>query len=208
MDEQISEKEQTKVKLAALLHDIDDTKYFPDNKNYENARQILTETINDELSNSDIEDIIKMISWVSSSKNGDTIPEEAYKEYLLYPRYADRLEALGLIGLWRTLEYTLTKKARLFTDDTPRAQNEKDLFENIATLDRYKKYSGASVSMMDHFYDKLLRLGVYPIYNKYFDSETKKRQQPLIDVALYFGSHRSITEKELENYIRVYKLTT
>ena len=199
-----TEKEKTKVKLAALLHDIDDAKYFPNNKNYENARQILSNTVSDkdELSCSDIDDIIKMISWVSSSKNGDVIPEEARnKEYLLYPRYADRLEALGITGIWRTLEYTLKKGAPLFTRDTLKAHNEEDLFTNIATPERYKQYSGASSSMMDHFYDKLLRLGVYPIRNKYFDSETEKRQQPLIDIALYFGKN-SITEAELENYTR------
>ena len=59
--------------------------------------------------------------------------------------------------------------------------------------------------MIDHFYDKLLRLGVYPIKNEYFESETKKRQQPLIDTILYFGnSSDDLTEDELKNYIEKY----
>jgi HD superfamily phosphodiesterase len=219
---EISDKEKMKVKLAALLHDIDDSKYFPNNKLYENAKTILLEARNDEieLSNKDIDDIIKIISWVSSSVNGDMIPKEAEeKEYLLYPRYADRLEALGIIGVERTLHYTLKQKKKgnpkgvLFTKDTPKATDKDMLFENIATIKRYNSYKGSSDSMIDHFYDKLLRFGVYPIYNKYFDIETKKRQDPLIDIVLYFGKTDDITEDDLEKYIEEYiqkniKLTT
>src|SRR5579871_3224093 len=59
--------------LASLLHDADDPKFFS-NKNNENARKILSNLPKD-----DVEKIVKMINYVSSSKNGDTIPEE-YKE--------------------------------------------------------------------------------------------------------------------------------
>ena len=208
----ISEKDKTKVKLAALLHDIDDAKYFPNNKTYENARMILTEVNTGELSDGDIEDIIEMISWVSSSVNGDRIPEKALKkEYLLYPRYADRLEALGLFGVERTLHYTLKQKQQnkpkgvLFTKATLKGVTADDIFNNIATQKRYESYGIASDSMIDHFYDKLLRLGVYPIKNDYFESETKKRQQPLIDIVLFFGrSSDDLTEDELKNYIEDY----
>ena len=102
-------KEKFKVQLAALLHDIDDSKYFGDN-DYENAKLILHEVDRDTniLSLRDKNDVIQMIKWVSSTKNGDDIPDKVVgKEYLLYPRYADRLEALGIIGLERTLHYTL-----------------------------------------------------------------------------------------------------
>lgn len=213
-EDQLSEKDELKVKLAALLHDIDDAKYFPNNKKYENARMILTEVNTDknELSDGDIEDIIEMISWVSSSVNGDRIPEKAINnEYLLYPRYADRLEALGLIGVERTLHYTLKQKQKgnpkgvLFTKETLKGISADDIFNNIATQKRYESYSTASDSMIDHFYDKLLRLGVYPIKNDYFESETKKRQQPLIDIVLFFGrSSDDLTEDELKNYIEDY----
>ena len=40
---------------------------------------------------------------------------------------------------------------------------------------------------MDHFYDKLLRLGTYPISNRYFDSETRDRIKPLVDFCLEFS---------------------
>lgn len=219
----IDEKEVFKVRLAALLHDIDDSKYFGENE-YENANHILDEMDKDSkvLSSKDKEDIIQMIKWVSSSKNGDKIPEEAVgKEYLLYPRYADRLEALGVIGLERTLHYTLNKakkegkydekKKEFLTEapetlfikngskeDTKRASNLEDLYNNVATLERYESYSKGSNSMMDHFYDKLLRLGKYPIKNKYFELETEKRQEPLETIALEFGRNPDMTEIELK----------
>ena len=220
----IDEKEIFKVRLAALLHDIDDSKYF-DNNHYENAKYILDQVDKDSniLSEKDKNDIIQMIEWVSSSKNGDRIPPEAVgKEYLLYPRYADRLEALGIIGLERTLHYTLNKaqkegkydnKNNIFLTeypetlfikkgdvlvDTKRATDLEDLYNNIATLERYQSYSKGSKSMMDHFYDKLLRLGKYPIDNVYFNAETQKRQGPLEDIALEFGRNPDMTERELK----------
>lgn len=208
----ISEKEKIKIQLAALLHDIDDHKYFPNNKNYNNARKILVETRKNEneLSNDDIDDIIEMISWVSSSINGDFIPKKAiFKEYLLYPRYADRLEALGIIGVKRALQYTLKQqkegnpKGILFDIYTPKARDEIRLWD-IASDFRYREYTGTSKSMIDHFYDKLLRLGKFPIRNIYFDKETYKRLQPLIDITLYFGTTDNITEKELKEYIEDY----
>ena len=54
----IPERYKLLVKLAALLHDIDDSKYF-DNSNYDNARLILNKKKNlDNLSEDDIESII------------------------------------------------------------------------------------------------------------------------------------------------------
>jgi len=214
----IDPKEILKVKLAALLHDIDDSKYFPSSVEYENARYILSkaneysEYSTSDIKAEDIDDIIEMISWVSSSKNGDTIPKKVsdINSYLLYPRYADRLEAIGIIGLERTLEYSLKRKNQgnpkgaLFLKSTSRATTEDELFGSIATKERYESYSGASDSMIDHFYDKLLRIGVFPISNLYFESICRQRQKPLIDVVLEFGSKPDITEDELEELMRHY----
>ncbi len=214
----IEPKELLKVKLAALLHDIDDSKYFGETTGYPNARTILSQTAHlgsIQLEPTDIDDIIEIIEWISSSKNGDRIPDKVLatgKEYLLYPRYADRLEAIGIIGLDRTLKYTLKLKNKgdpggiLFDEQTERATDESELFERVATEERYRSYSSASRSMIDHFYDKLLRLGKFPIYNKYFAQECANRQQPLIDIALEFGRNKDITEEELKelmvNYIQ------
>ncbi len=206
----ISIKDKTKIMIAGALHDMDDRKYFPLSTNFDNARLIINRTnenrrldYSDKMSDEDIEDIIKMISWVSSSKNGDTIPDEAIRHpELLYPRYADRLEAIGLIGLYRTLHYTLKVGDHLFNSETLKAHTEEELFNQVATRERYDNYIGKikSDTMIDHFYDKLLRACDFPIDNEFFRIECAKRKQPLIDVALYFGNN-DITEKELKNYI-------
>ncbi len=212
-DKPIDEKDLLKVKLAALLHDIDDSKYFGETEGYPNARAILSETAISDLEPSDIDDIIEMIDWVSSSKNGDRIPEKVLatgKEYLLYPRYADRLEAIGIIGLDRTLNYTIKLKKKgdprgiLFDESTERANNKSELFDRIATEERYRSYNTGSRSMMDHFYDKLLRIGTFPIANRYFEKECATRQQPLIDIALEFGRNKDITEEQLKKLMEDY----
>ena len=66
-DNEIYEKTSLSIKIVALLHDVDDGKYF-DNKGYKNTRAVLRDTTHtDKLSQDDIELIIKIISRVSAS---------------------------------------------------------------------------------------------------------------------------------------------
>ena len=199
-DYELSDDDKLAVLLAALLHDADDGKFFPEHKNYENLRKILKKTGK---SDSFIENVVYMVSIVSASKNGDTIPEQVRgKEWMLIPRYADRIEAIGIIGIERCYTYTKNvSKMPLYLDDTPRPKTEKEIWE-FATEERYNSYKGKSKSMIDHYYDKLLRLSTFPIRNKYFDSECKKRRQPLIDFLIYFGEKGTITYEEVEKFIK------
>jgi uncharacterized protein len=191
------EKIKRCVKLAALLHDADDRKFFPNNQNYENLRQIL-----DDLPSDEIDLIIKMISLVSSSKNGDRIPEDAIKnEWLLYPRYADRLEAIGIIGIERCFQYALTSKNPLYISTTPYVTTEEELWK-VASIERYNRYTGYSDSMIDHYYDKLLCASIFPIRNKYFDKETELRRKPLIDFILMFGKNKQISNEDIITFIK------
>jgi uncharacterized protein len=192
----ISEEQKEAVLLAALLHDADDGKFFKYHINNENLRTVIIDK-SDEF----IELVVKMVNWVSSSKNGDSIPEETIgKDWMLIPRYADRLEAIGMIGVKRCFTYTMNTSAPLYTEQTPRPKNEEELWK-IASQERYQSYSGNSPSMIDHFYDKLLRLAVYPIRNPYFDAECKKRIQPLIDFVLKFGSGKLLTKEQIQEFI-------
>ena len=191
------------IKLAGLLHDIDDRKYFPNSLDYDNARYILSKITG--FTQQDIDIIIKMISWVSSSNNGDRIPVELIGNDIhiyLIPRYADRLDALGYYGLYRTLHYTLKVGDMLFNEHTLKAKTREELFDNVATLERYGNYVGKNKSdtMIDHFYDKLLRASYFPIDNQYFDEQCTIMREPMIKVALYFGTH-DITQEELKEYI-------
>lgn len=198
----ISEEDKLAVLLAALLHDADDGKFFPTHHNYENLRRILRDNGK---SPAFIEKVAYMVSIVSASKNGDNIPPEVVgKEWMLIPRYADRLEAIGMIGIERCLTYTINvSKMPLYIATTPRPTTEKEIWA-LATEERYAQYSkGAkSKSMIDHYYDKLIRLSVFPIKNKYFDAECEVRRRPLIDFLLWFGEKGEITQDDVEKFIK------
>ena len=70
------------MQLSALLHDADDKKYFPENKAYENARQVMTKSLK-EAKNAGVDvkaikrETIEIISYVSASDNGNSVPERA-----------------------------------------------------------------------------------------------------------------------------------
>jgi hypothetical protein len=48
--------------------------------------------------------------------------------------------------------------------------------------------------MMDHFFDKLVAITIFPISNTYFDEETKIRRQPILDFVKYFCIHGEIMQ--------------
>ena len=75
----LTQEQYNCVLLASLLHDADDRKFFPNNFNHENVKAVLYDYNKESL-----ELIIKMISLVSSSKNGDSIPEEAINNEWLF----------------------------------------------------------------------------------------------------------------------------
>lgn len=173
-------REKYKVIFGAILHDIDDDKFF-NTDNCDNARNILSK-IN--LCFDDIEQIIRIIKYVSCSENHNNIPNEATNnEYLLYPRYADRLDTLGLNGVIRCYQYTKTKKGPLYVNTTMKPQTVDNIWE-IATPERYENYKGNSASMIDHYYDKILQLGNFETENCYFKS--KQSIKPFFDVIQKF----------------------
>lgn len=171
------------IELAALLHDADDRKYFPKNQNFENARNIVR------IVAPGIEElVITMIVYISASKNQNNVPEDAVNHpWLLYPRWADRLEAIGWTGVVRAWDYAIESNLPLFTDRTARVRDELPLFNKIATKKRFDEYSGKSESMIDHYYDKLLRVCDMETDNAYFLTIARMRCKPLVAVCLAFG---------------------
>jgi len=196
----LTKNEIKNILLAALLHDADDRKFFPNNKNYENLSLILKDE-NDEV----INQVITMVNLVSSSKNGDRIPNYVIgKEWMLIPRYADRLEAIGIVGISRCFKYGKTTNNKLYCNNTPRCFTVEEIWNN-ASEERYNNYNGESQSMMDHYFDKLIRLTLFPIRNKFLDYESSKRRQPIIDFVLFFSIKKNMTEQDIEDFIANYK---
>ncbi|MBR5974718.1 MAG: HD domain-containing protein [Clostridiales bacterium] len=86
------------VSLAALLHDVDDTKLFR-TKDNANAREFLRAQNVEEKR---IDSICAVINAVSFSKNKGTAPETIEGKIV---QDADRLDAMGAIGIARTFAY-------------------------------------------------------------------------------------------------------
>ena len=150
--EDLSDKTKELIILAGLLHDLDDHKLFPDNSDYENARFVLKD-----YSNEDVNLIIDMISLVSCSVNGDS---DAPEKWMLIPRDADRLEAIGEIGVSRCITYTQKVGKPMHNENTPVCHTLEEL-DQFITEERFKEYQvrGFSLTAMDHFIDKLLQIG-------------------------------------------------
>lgn len=189
----IPNDEQTAILLAALLHDADDRKFFPKNKNYENARKILS-MLFPSLENR----VIALIGLVSTSTNGSSVPEEAKERpWILWPRLADRLEACGWVGVVRCWDYSVGSSRPLFKHQTPRARDESELWK-IATPQRYAGYKGDSPSMIDHYYDKLLHICNFESGNAYLDGEAEQRRGPMVEICLAYGKNGILTSATYE----------
>jgi len=198
-DYKLSTFESRSVLFAALLHDADDRKFFPDNKNYENLRFILKDE-----SQEMVDLVISMVELVSSSKNGDSIPAHvAERMWMLIPRYSDRIEAIGLIGIKRVFQYAKTANNPLYVSTTPKPNTEEEIWAH-ATIERYRAYTGSSDSMIDHFYDKLLRTSNFPIKNIFLNTEAKARTKPMIDFLLMFASKKELTDIDVMDFIDNY----
>lgn len=207
--ENIPQCDKIRIELAALLHDADDEKIFPGNKNYENARKILDEVLTDEyLQLSDhkeqyreyfINKIIEMIGLVSCSKNGDSEPP---LKWMAVPRDSDRLEAIGQIGIDRCREFSASVNALSHCTDTPRVHTMEELWA-VATPERLANYKviKKSRSMIDHYYDKLLHVGkpeCLRSQNPYILIEAAKRNNLMAQFVLDYWSQEQPKTKYVQ----------
>ena len=119
------------VQLASLLHDVDDHKISPEtSQNLDNARDFMKEN---GLSQEKIKQICEIISEISFSKNGDKSPRTLEGTCV---QDADRLDAIGAIGIARAFAFGGSRGRYLYNPDNKDAND----------------------STVDHFYDKLFKL--------------------------------------------------
>ena len=139
-----------------------------------------------------IKEVYEIVSYVSASDNGNTIPKRAKKHpELLWVRFADRLEAIGPIGAVRCYQYNTEKGESLSVSTTPRPKTKQEVWANV-TPDRLQKYMETkdSASMMDHYFDKLLQIARFEqeiVKNNFLCQEAEKRVEPLVDICLEWG---------------------
>ncbi len=119
------------VQLASLLHDVDDHKISPQtSENLDNARKFMREN---GVSKEKIEYVCDIIDEISFSKNGDKAPKTIEGKCV---QDADRLDAIGAIGIARAFAFGGSRGRYLYNPD--------DKEENESTI--------------DHFYQKLFKL--------------------------------------------------
>lgn len=133
------------VSLGALLHDIADAKFYDGDETVgpKMARDFLEGQKVDEDAILHVENIINYISYKSSLEEGEkfTSPE------LDVIQDADRLDAIGAIGIARCFNYGGFKNRALFDPEIAPNLN--------MTKEEYKKSTAPTIN---HFYEKLLQL--------------------------------------------------
>lgn len=134
----------TIVKLGALLHDIADSKFHNGDEEIgpQTARKFLeSENVSEEI----IEHVIQIIKNISF-KGGNFGKTFSSKE-LEIVQDADRLDALGAIGIARAFNYGGFKNRALYNPNISPKLN--------MTKEEYKKSDSPT---LNHFYEKLLLL--------------------------------------------------
>lgn len=132
------------IELASLLHDIADPKF------HNGDETLASKIVNDFLTeqNVDSEAIQKIIFIIEnmSFKNRNDAPANLPLE-LKIVQDADRLDAIGAIGIARTFNFGGYKNNLMYHPDIEPKLNQ--------TKEEYKKSNGTTIN---HFYEKLLLL--------------------------------------------------
>ncbi len=140
-----TEKANTFVcELAALLHDIADHKFHNGNEDvgYQKAEQFLTSLNVNNKTITQVVNIVKNVSFLGGHNGGKYFSQE-----LAIVQDADRLDAIGAIGIARTFAYGGYKKRELYNPDIkPVIYKSKE------------EYKSSTAPTINHFYEKLLLL--------------------------------------------------
>lgn len=137
------------VSLGALLHDIADAKFHDGDESIgpKMASHFLSSLGVNKRVIRHVEKIIINISFKSSLENGKTKKRRFNSKELQVVQDADRLDAMGAIGIARTFNYGGFKNRAIYNPDIP---------PNLKmTKDEYKKSTAPTIN---HFYEKLLLL--------------------------------------------------
>lgn len=131
------------VELAALLHDMDDHKIAgADSDNLPNAKQTLRNVDASPELESKVIEVIKQVSFKGAGV--DTTPTSLEACVV---QDADRLDALGAIGIARAFAYGGSKNRELYNPE-----------EQPNLHGSFHEYKNSKGTTLNHFYEKLLLL--------------------------------------------------
>jgi len=132
------------VELSALLHDISDAKFNGGDEN--KAQNVVSEFLKEiNILPLQKEKILQIIKYVSFKGGKNICPEPFIELHIVQD--ADRLDAIGAIGIARTFHYGGFKNRIIYNPDIPPIKN--------MTLDQYRNSEAPTIN---HFYEKLLLL--------------------------------------------------
>lgn len=136
--------DKTIVSLAALLHDIADSKFHKGDETVgpKKARQFLT---TQQLSEEKMDHIVKIIENISFK--GGNNKQQFHSKELDIVQDADRLDAMGAIGIARTFNYGGFKNRKLY---------DPEIVPNLKMTP--SEYKASDAPTINHFYEKLLLL--------------------------------------------------
>ena len=128
------------IRLAALLHDVDDRKLF-DSKDYDNARSFMTDNGIPE----DMQDrVLHVISQISFKGKDSIVPDTLEGKIV---QDADRLDAIGAIGIGRAFAYGGSRGRPMHVPG--------EGFLQDMDAETYYNHENTTIN---HFYEKLLLL--------------------------------------------------
>jgi|Laugresu1bdmlbsd_1035121.scaffolds.fasta_scaffold18448_2 uncharacterized protein len=168
----------TVLALAALFHDVADFKYIQNDCLEDVARSRLIDFCNSYKYTIDAEKIshiLHIVLNVSFRKELEEKPGTQHSIEFKIVRDADRLEAMGAIGIGRCFGYSCVKQ-------TPFYQADVKPVLNISADEYNKKTTGCkATSAYNHFYEKLLLLK-----DKMLTDTGKKMAEPRHSFMLLF----------------------
>ena len=143
---QIAEQENADmliVQLAALLHDVDDVKLSPET--HEAKKNAVGFMKNNGVDDKVIASVCKIIDEVSFAGTDSVVPSTLEGKCV---QDADRLDAIGAIGIARTFAYGGSKGRRIHDPDIKP-------MTNMNKADYHQNHNSTSIN---HFYERLLLL--------------------------------------------------
>lgn len=143
---QIAKKENADlliVQLAALLHDVDDAKLSPEtHATKKNAVDFME---SNGVDNEIIEAVCKIIGEVSFAETDSVVPSTIEGKCV---QDADRLDAMGAIGIARTFAYGGSRGRKIYDPE----------IKPLVNMNKEEYRQNQNSTSINHFYEKLLLL--------------------------------------------------
>lgn len=163
------------VKAAALLHDVDDHKLGGNGNQAQNFLQSLN------LPADKMNKILAVIKSVGFSESGSS-PDFASIEQALVSD-ADKLDAMGAIGICRTLVFGASRGGEMF--------NEMIFPKENLSKEEYKNLNRKENNSINHFFDKLLKLK-NAIKSEAARAEAQKRHDYMVGFLREFFAEQNL----------------